>query len=354
MDWKGGVNMAPRNDAEIVRKVALLVTTLDPALANSILGEMPADLSQRVQDAIKEAPFIDESEVGEILHELQQTQIDHTKNESTANSLCTDNVAGDDPDETIRETLAEFGEKQIARILSTESPSVAAVLVARLEAQAAANILTHLPPEMQTQVMLRVATQPTKMAEEIFKEIVGTIRSRLADSQQISQAPNAGLAKLGALLSTINLHDRGLLVRRLAKEDQTVAAKLSGVDNSTLLPATSGSLPITSPREPRGQYRFDDLMGFDNRTLKIVVRSISHDVLALALIGADGQFVDRILGLLPLLRLRTFQKKMRRMGPVRLSDVEQAQRAVAECVAEMERSGEISPNSNTRHLNMAA
>jgi flagellar motor switch protein FliG len=75
---------------------------------------------------------------------------------------------------------------------------------------------------------------------------------------------------------------------------------------------------------------FDDLIRLDSRTLSSILRQVDANVLALALAGSREELVDRICDQMPKRTARGSRRELRRLGPTRLSDVEAAQRAVAQ------------------------
>ena len=58
------------------------------------------------------------------------------------------------------------------------------------------------------------------------------------------------------------------------------------------------------------------------------------NVLALALAGSGDELVDRICEQMPKRIAKAFRRELRKLGPTRLSDVEAAQRAIAELAAQ--------------------
>jgi flagellar motor switch protein FliG len=63
------------------------------------------------------------------------------------------------------------------------------------------------------------------------------------------------------------------------------------------------------------------------------MREIDANILAIALAGSSDELVDKFCGQMPKQTGRAFRREIRRLGPMRLSDVETAQRAVADHVA---------------------
>jgi flagellar motor switch protein FliG len=88
-------------------------------------------------------------------------------------------------------------------------------------------------------------------------------------------------------------------------------------------------LPPSSPR----QIDFDDLTQLDNRALARLLQAADPNVLALALAGSREELVERICDQMPKHVAKSFRRELRQLGPTRLSDVEAAQRAIAQLAA---------------------
>jgi flagellar motor switch protein FliG len=86
---------------------------------------------------------------------------------------------------------------------------------------------------------------------------------------------------------------------------------------------------------------FNDLIVLDDVALAKVFRAADPQVTLLALTGASRQLVDRILGRLPIREAKTIRRQMEQLGPTRLSDMERAQRQLAELAGQMADQGEI-------------
>jgi hypothetical protein len=78
---------------------------------------------------------------------------------------------------------------------------------------------------------------------------------------------------------------------------------------------------------------FDQLVRLDMQALTAVIRSVDPNVLAIALAGSNEDLVERVCSQMPKRTSRDFRRQLRRLGPLRLSDVEGAQRVVAETAA---------------------
>ena len=81
------------------------------------------------------------------------------------------------------------------------------------------------------------------------------------------------------------------------------------------------------------RIEFDHLRYLDTQALAALLRDVDANVLAIALAGSGDELVDKICGQMPKRIARTFRRELRRLGPMRLSDIEGAQKIVAEAAS---------------------
>ena len=74
-------------------------------------------------------------------------------------------------------------------------------------------------------------------------------------------------------------------------------------------------------------------MNLDTQALTALIRSVDPNVLAIALAGSNEDMLERVCSQMPKRTGREFRRELRRLGPMRLSDVEGAQRAMADTAA---------------------
>ena len=79
---------------------------------------------------------------------------------------------------------------------------------------------------------------------------------------------------------------------------------------------------------PTPRIAFGDLARLDQATLAQLLRTVDANVWVLALAAAEEVFVERIADLMPRPTAKAFRKRLRQLGPTRLSDIEAAQQEV--------------------------
>ena len=88
-------------------------------------------------------------------------------------------------------------------------------------------------------------------------------------------------------------------------------------------------------------FVFDDLVELDDREMQLVLREVSGERLGLALRGADNKVKDKITRNMSARAAEILLEDMEARGPVRLSDVETAQREILAIVKRMADEGTI-------------
>jgi len=101
-------------------------------------------------------------------------------------------------------------------------------------------------------------------------------------------------------------------------------------------------------------FEFADLARLSDAALAAVFAPVPVDVVELALAGAEEQLVRRIIKRLPAARAKQLAARLRRPEPMRLSDVERAQREIARVAERLARAGQIEPPGSRERLAMTA
>ncbi len=314
-----------------IRKVAILVTSLDQATADLVLEQMEAEQARRVRQAIMDLDAIDpdeqraivaefrrccesssvsaSSEVGrprglmpgvevdgELAKKFAPPKLDRPKTE----------VAGPRPSGPPFRFLREAETDKLARVLATERPQTIALVLSHMPPQQAGNVLAHLNAGLQADVIRRLVdleeTDP-----QILREVERGLQSRLLEQVRTQRRRVAGLSAVAGILEACDEEVGTEILDNLSRHDRQLAERLG----------------------PDG-FEFADLLAADDESLAVTLRAADSQWIQLALVGAPPEWIDRFLGLLPDAQARQVRHDLRQLGPTRLSDVEEARRRLAE------------------------
>ena len=215
------------------------------------------------------------------------------------------------------ETLKWMSADAIAQMLMDEHPQIIAIVLSYLEAEQAAEVLGAFDETLRAEVVMRVA--------------------RLNDVQQ------SALAEIESLIAA---KSSSLDLSRSAKVGgDRVAANmvnaLKNADGEAVLEAINAQNADLGARIADMMFVFDSLMNVDDRGIQTLLREVSNDTLVVALKGADPEVRKKILGNMSKRAAALLEEDMEARGPMKLADVEQAQKDILEVARRMADAGDI-------------
>jgi flagellar motor switch protein FliG len=209
--------------------------------------------------------------------------------------------------------------RAIAEIVRLEHPQILAIVISYLDPDLAAKVLAELPKDIQTEVLMRIAqldgVQPTalgKLDEMIEKQIAG---------KGSSVSANLGGPKTAA--SILNFMPAAML-EELRQADEPLTARLQDL-----------------------MFTFEDMAGIDDKGIQAVLREVDSARLVIAMKGADAALVDRFLKNMSSRAAEMLKDDMEARGPVRLSEVEEAQKEILATTRRLAESGAVVINAGS-------
>jgi flagellar motor switch protein FliG len=206
---------------------------------------------------------------------------------------------------------------QLASILRREHPQTVALILASLEAETGAAIISGLPADMRGEVILRVGTMD-KASPEVVKQIEQVLE------KQVSAGLGSGVSYGGGA--------------------KTVAEVLNRVDPATqkeMLAQLDETAPTLAEQIRALMFTFEDLVNVDDRGLQRLVQEVEQKDLVLSLKAASDEIVGKIFKSMSERTATVIKQEIEYLGPVRLKDVEEAQRKVVAAARKLEEAGEI-------------
>jgi len=179
-------------------------------------------------------------------------------------------------------------------------------VISHLPPEQGCGLLAGLEPALQADVLRRLADLD-EANPEILREVERGLESRLGAQTRRDRRRADGLAMVSRFLDAAGSRTRRQILDNLAGHDRTLAGELS----------------------PASLLTFADLVRLDDASLAILLREADPSVLRLALAGAEPALLKRVLAYHPPREARRVQRSLEQLGPMRLSDVEEAQRQIA-------------------------
>lgn len=206
---------------------------------------------------------------------------------------------------------------EIAAMIEKEHPQIAAVVIANLDQDVAGQVLELLPDAAQPEILHRVAR-----LGPITPEAVDTLRTMLANRS------GAGGQPAGVMLGGTKEAARILSGARKTTE-QRVMPKLFKIDRE-VAKAIEEAL-----------FVFENLLDMDDKNLGTLIRNVDSDLLTRALKGVDEATRNRFLGCMSSRAADGIRDEMEARGPMKLSEVLDAQKAIIQLARALAKDGTI-------------
>ena len=216
------------------------------------------------------------------------------------------------------DTLKWMDPRAVADLVRNEHPQIIAIVMAHLDSDQAADALKNLPERVRADVLLRIATLDG-IPPNALSELNEIMERQFAGNQNLKSSNIGGVKCAANILNFMETgQDQGLL-QSIGKVDADLAGKIQDQ-----------------------MFVFDNLVELDDRGLQTMLREVSGERLGLALRGADIKVREKITRNMSQRAAEILLEDMEARGPVRLADVEAAQKEILMIVRRLADEGVIS------------
>jgi flagellar motor switch protein FliG len=205
----------------------------------------------------------------------------------------------------------------IAVMIEKEHPQVAALLLANLDPAIAAKVLELLPDAIQPDLMHRVA-RLGPISPEAIETLKAMVAARTGTVKQATGMSLGGTREAAKIMSSARKATEQRVMPKLAKIDRDAAKAIE-----------------------EAMFVFDNLLDMDDKNLGTLIRNIDGDLLARALKGVDETARERFLGCMSARAADGIRDEMEARGPMRLSEVLEAQKAIIQIARTLAKDGTI-------------
>ncbi|AEI37494.1 MAG: flagellar motor switch protein FliG [Zymomonas mobilis subsp. pomaceae] len=223
---------------------------------------------------------------------------------------------------TVLDTLKWMDARTIATLIENEHPQIAALVLACLDPVVAADVLEQLDDGLQPDIIYRIATLDT-VSVEALEELERLLLGQVSRVGATNGGSNAGGAHRGGAAEAAQI------VNNMSDGEQRLMKAVSKMDKS-LARAIEDEM-----------FVFDDLNDLDDRNLGTLLRAIDNDILVVALKGAQEELKTRMLGCMSKRAAEAIEDEMSERGPMRVSEVQEAQKQVLNIARKLAEGGSI-------------
>jgi flagellar motor switch protein FliG len=323
---------ATENARPGVEQAAILLLTLGEQEAAQVLKHLGAKDVQRVGAAMAQLAGISREEVTQVLGRFaakveQQTSVGVDSDQYVRKVLTEalgNDKAGSVIDRILRgrssrglEAVKWMEPRAVAQMLRFEHPQIIAIVLSYLDSEQAAEVLAALPQNMQSDVVIRIAmldgVQPSALNE------LDEVLERQFTGNSMSRASGFGGAKAAAeILNFVGTGPESRILEEIGKADEQLTQKLQDL-----------------------MFVFDDLVEIDDRGMQELLREIPGDKLIIALKATNEALKEKFFKNMSERAAQMLKDDLESKGPVKLSEVEAAQKEILLTARRMGEEGRV-------------
>ncbi|MBK1716702.1 flagellar motor switch protein FliG [Thiocystis violacea] len=215
------------------------------------------------------------------------------------------------------EALKWLDPRAIAEMIRHEHPQIVAIVLSHLDPDQSAETLSHLPDRMQSDLILRIATldgvQPAALQE--LDEI---LERQLSGKNTAKSSMIGGVQTAASILNYMESARESSIMDGVSQVDEDLGVRIQEL-----------------------MFVFGNLVDVDDRGIQTLMREITTESLVLALKGAEDELKDKIFRNMSKRAAEMLRDDLETKGPVRISDVEAAQKEILAVARRLADSGEI-------------
>ncbi len=313
-----------------IEKASILMMSLNEDIAAKIFALMTEDEIKMISQSMSGLGRIEQNNVTDLIAEFSEEISSGGSmigDIASAKKLLTKALGADKVDNILGEfegpmgkdtwdKLNNINEDLLAAFLKNEHPQTVALILSKVKPAQAAKVLTILNDDFSIDIVKRIISlEPVK--REVLGDIEKVLQSEFMSSLAASKSDNT-LEKVAEIFNNFDRSTESKFFELLDSKD-----------------------PEASEQIRELMFTFDDLIKIENTGIQAVIRACNKEKLPLALKGANDEIKKLFFDNMSERAANIMKEDMESLGPVRVSEVDEAQLSIVVTAKELADSGEI-------------
>lgn len=315
----GEENTDPFEALTGTQKSAILMMLLGEEEASEIIRNLSPKEVQHLGSAMYSVQGLDQDTVNKVLDEFleiikQQTSLGLGSDSYIRNVLT--KALGTDKAQSVLgritpmssnrpiEILDWMDARAIAEMVLDEHPQIISLVISYLEPSVGADVMNMLPVDLQADVIRRVATLET-VQPDALRELEAVMQQKFAANTSLRASQVGGVKAAAALMNFTQQDTEQRIMKVLGKDDKDLMQAIQ-----------------------ENMFLFENLIESDDRSLQTLLRSVETEDIVVAMKGADEALREKLFACMSSRAAANIMDEMEALGPVRLTEVQDAQKAI--------------------------
>lgn len=215
------------------------------------------------------------------------------------------------------ESLKWMDARSVLELIRLEHPQIIAIVLSYLESDQAAEVLQEFPEKVRSDLIMRIASldgvQPAAMTE-----LNDILERQLKGNAGLQSSTIGGVKTAANILNFLDSSMESVVMEQVKEADEELGQEIEDL-----------------------MFVFDNLSEVDDRGVQILLREISTDNLVLALKGSTDVIKEKIFNNMSARAAEMLRDDLEAQGPVKVSDVEAAQKEILAIARRLAEEGTI-------------
>jgi flagellar motor switch protein FliG len=227
-----------------------------------------------------------------------------------------DRVLGDEESPEMN-SLRWLEPEALLNMLKDEHPQIIAITMAHMDQSQAASLLKQMSPELQNDIVMRIANMQT-IPQAAMRQLQVVLKKKLSVTATFKNRKIDGAMTVAGIMNGLDSESETRILESVAKKDAPLSEKIQDL-----------------------MFVFSNLIKISDKGVQLLLREVSSEILPLALKGADDDVREKILGNMSKRAREMLLEDMELRGPVKLSEVEAAQKDILAVARKLADNGQI-------------
>ncbi|MEH6625191.1 MAG: flagellar motor switch protein FliG [Motiliproteus sp.] len=315
-----------------IHRAAVLLMSLGEADAAEIMRHLGPKEVQRIGTAMSQLADVQQDQVETVMADFlnsvgNQTGLGVGSDDyirSVLNQALGEDKAGGLIDRILKgantkglDTLKWMGARQVADVIRFEHPQIQAIVVSYLDADQAAEVVGQFDEKVRLDILMRISALET-VQPSALQELNDILERQFAGSTSAKTTSMGGVKVVADIMNFFDTGTEASVMESIREVDEDLGSEIQDL-----------------------MFVFANLVEVDDRGIQTILREISTDILVVALKGADTALQEKIFKNMSKRAAELLRDDLEASPPVRVSDVENAQKEILSVARRLADDGEI-------------
>ncbi|AZZ90968.1 MULTISPECIES: flagellar motor switch protein FliG [unclassified Hahella] len=215
------------------------------------------------------------------------------------------------------DTLKWMEARAVSDIIRYEHPQIQAIVISYLDPDQSAEVLSNFDEKVRLDIIMRVAALET-IQPQALQELNNILEKQFSGGSSAQTSRIGGVKRAADIMNFMDSSLEAPLMESIKDVDADLGSQIEDL-----------------------MFVFDNLKDVDDRGIQSLLREVSSDNLILALKGAEEDLQEKIFRNMSKRAAELLRDDLEARGPVRISEVEAAQKEILTIARRMAEAGEI-------------